>query len=58
METVLTPIPPIDIRTFIPVGTTTVGFDLRDFGSHLATLIIFWLLRRGPPQSHMPSKRS
>jgi hypothetical protein len=32
IETVLTPIPPIDVTRFIPVGTTMVLFDLRDFG--------------------------
>jgi hypothetical protein len=32
IEAVLTPIPPIDVSEFIPVGTTTVLFELRDFG--------------------------
>lgn len=31
-EGVLTPIPPIDVRALIPVGTTAVRFDLRDLG--------------------------
>jgi hypothetical protein len=32
IESVLTPIPPIDISTFIPVGTPAVLFELRVFG--------------------------
>jgi hypothetical protein len=32
IETVLTSIPPIDVSSFIPAGTTTVLFELRDFG--------------------------
>jgi hypothetical protein len=32
IETVLRPIPPIDVTALIPVGTTPVLFELRDFG--------------------------
>jgi len=32
VETVFTPIPPVDVSTFIPVGTSAVHFELRDFG--------------------------
>lgn len=32
IEAVLAPIPSIDVSRLIPVGTTTVQFDLRDFG--------------------------
>ncbi|WP_337286678.1 calcium-binding protein [Candidatus Methylomirabilis sp.] len=33
IQTVLTPIPPIDVSSFIPVGKTPVLFELRDFGT-------------------------
>jgi hypothetical protein len=33
VETVLTPIPPIDVSALIPTGTTSVIFELRDYGS-------------------------
>lgn len=39
--TVLTPIPPIDVSAFIPVGTTTVVFDLRDFGAIASNTDLF-----------------
>lgn len=32
IETVLTPVAPIEVTALIPVGTTTVLFELRDFG--------------------------
>jgi hypothetical protein len=32
IQNVLTPIPPIDVSPFIPIGTTSVLFELRDFG--------------------------
>ena len=32
IQNVLTPIPPIDVSSFIPVGITTVLFELRDYG--------------------------
>jgi hypothetical protein len=32
IQTVLTPIPPINVSTFIPIGTTSVLFELHDLG--------------------------
>jgi len=32
IDTILTPIPPIDVSAFVPLGTTAVVFELRDFG--------------------------
>ena len=64
IETVLTPIPPIDVRTFIPVGTTIVLFELRDFGIIAGNTDLFLVTTGtirpigttlGPPSAANPS---
>ena len=48
IETVLTPIPPIDVSAFIPVGTTTIVFDLRDFGGIAGNTDLFLAVTPAP----------
>ena len=48
IDTILTPVPPIDVSALIPVGTTSVVFELRDFGSIAGNTSVFLVTTATP----------
>ena len=64
IETVRMPVPPIDVRGFVPEGTQTVLFELRDFGIMAGNTDLFLVTTGtirsigttfGPPSAANPS---